>query len=425
MAEGVANIMNNYSKALESTGVPGTQALDITKGMVTQLGNLNVAQKAFLSAQTGGAGGLRGAFQIEEEMSKNPAAIMEKVRNEMTREMGGHLVTRQEAADSESAARQYQKQISMIRGGALGPLAKTDQDAERISEMFKQMNEGTISKEELNKNILEKSIDEGTKLQSQSLSYVNEILGHVEALHRIADHGSYGFLRNSLSASAGEDAGHAQSANAARLRQNRDVASRINKSVSGETYGGSMARGYLGDNFGVNAISEIKSTYNTLSNLLTASKAPAEEVVKIFNSFRSVMNDSPKERAQGIKLLEADREKRKVEMSNASGDKKAEIQNVISAETSMIDYAKQLTDGRSENKSPSKRVGAAAVRAVDVRQAQDQQQAQNAATHEQHSSEVDIRVTGFCVKCKNDFDLSVKKTNSRQKAVNPAVAANR
>ena len=422
MTEGISGIMNSYAKALEGAGVPGVKAVDITKDMINHLGKLDVAQRAFLSSQTGGPGGLMGAFQIEDMLRKGDiSGVMEKVRTQMSKQMGG-IVGIEEATTSEGAAAQRQKQISLL---TQGPLKLTDDasTAGRILDAFKAREDGKVDDKGLKDNILKETMDKGTLLQEKTATGVNEIVNHVAALHTIADRGALGFMQQAFTAAGdNKDITPSQRENIARIRRGMQQSATV-KGSEGGTYAGSMKSGVLIDNFGRTAIAEMQSAVKLIGDMGPMLKTPMETISQLMKSPNKM---KPEEQYNQIRKLEEHRDKLKTEMSHAPLDKKHDIAEVIRHETAAIEAAKKSLAARSgEVQSPGMRVGAAAGHAVDARQAQHQTQAQTTATHEQHSSEVDIRVTGFCVKCKNDFDLSSKKTNSRQRAINPAAAANR
>lgn len=64
-SEAAIEIMNRMGGALKQTGL-GPQAItQVIQDMTQAIGQMGIAQKAFLSQQTGGANGLQGAFQVD------------------------------------------------------------------------------------------------------------------------------------------------------------------------------------------------------------------------------------------------------------------------------------------------------------------------------------------------------------------------
>ena len=141
-AEGAAKMMNEYLGALESTGLSGAASVDVIQGMTQGIKGLSIAQKSFLSAQSGGPGGLMGGYKIEELLREGKLdEVMSKVKTTLTRQMGP-LVSLSEAANSPQAAAQMTKQIAMLRQGPLGSFAKDDQTAMRIIEGMRNQQSG-------------------------------------------------------------------------------------------------------------------------------------------------------------------------------------------------------------------------------------------------------------------------------------------
>ena len=80
----MSGIMNDYVGALQNTGMTGQHAMEVVKGMTDSIAGMSVAQKAFLSSQTGGPGGLMGAFQIEKDLREGKIdKVFDKVRQTM------------------------------------------------------------------------------------------------------------------------------------------------------------------------------------------------------------------------------------------------------------------------------------------------------------------------------------------------------
>lgn len=162
MSEDLAKITNEYVQALKLSGVTGTHSLEVVKNMTSGIMNMNLQQKAFLSAQTGGPGGLMGAFQIEKLMREGKMVeVMKKVREQMSGQLG-KIVSHEEAEKSQAAAAQYTRQISLLQGGPLGKLAANQEDAERLLESFTK---GDAGIEALDQKSFGKTLDKGTELQ--------------------------------------------------------------------------------------------------------------------------------------------------------------------------------------------------------------------------------------------------------------------
>ena len=206
MAEGAAKIFNQYVGALKETGLTGQDAINILTNMETQVKSLTLAQKGFLSAQTGGAGGLRGAFQIEQMMREGDIeGVMDKVRKQMEGQLG-KIVTVQEAASSESAAAQLTRQIMILKQGPLGGMAKTDQDAMRLLEGLRGMQEGKGVPSELKEGVLKDTMNKGNDIQMQSFGELQKMRILMEQAQSSRDLPALGMVQRTGTAARGFEA---------------------------------------------------------------------------------------------------------------------------------------------------------------------------------------------------------------------------
>jgi hypothetical protein len=172
MTEGLAEVTNRYAMSLKEQGLSGNVALDVAKNMVGTISQMGIAQKAFLSAQTGGPGGLMGAFQLEKDLrSGKVEEVFKKVRDQMKKQLGS-IVTLDEASASPAAAAQLARQMAILQKGPLGGMAKTDQEAYRILEAFKG---GDQKIKALAPDALKGSMDKGVILQDQTRTIMSGI----------------------------------------------------------------------------------------------------------------------------------------------------------------------------------------------------------------------------------------------------------
>jgi len=175
-SEGAAALLSRFLGAMQNTGLGAKPIIEIYRNFTGQINQLSLAQKAFLSAQTGGPGGLMGAFQIEN-MLRSPTGLLEvfnRVRQTMQRQFGS-VVTLEEASRSPAAAAQMTRQIALMRQGPLGQFAQTDQQAIRLLEAFPKLQQGQISAEELSRTVLKDTIDRGQDIQDKSYSELTRI----------------------------------------------------------------------------------------------------------------------------------------------------------------------------------------------------------------------------------------------------------
>lgn len=177
--EGTARIMNRYVGALKDSGLSGTEAADTIQKMTKHLGSLDTAQKAFLSSQTGGPGGLMGAYQVEKLMKEDPAAAFEKIRRTFIKQFG-KIATVEEAAQSPDAAARLERQRLMLQEGPLGKFASSPQEASRILEAFDKVTKGQGTFKELGVNILKDTMQTGITFQETTATEAGRIRTLIE-----------------------------------------------------------------------------------------------------------------------------------------------------------------------------------------------------------------------------------------------------
>jgi hypothetical protein len=168
MGQSAINIMGRLGPALQQSGLGPKAIGDIVKGVTDGIARMDTAQKAFLSAQTGGPGGLQGAFQIDQMLAEGKIdQVFDKVKQNMMQKLGGPIVTRAEAAVSPEAAAQFQKQIMFMMSPAMGGLAKDQASAVKLLEaMVSGKAEAPEALQDKDK-ALRDALDRGTKLQDR------------------------------------------------------------------------------------------------------------------------------------------------------------------------------------------------------------------------------------------------------------------
>lgn len=172
MAQGSVEIINQYVGALHKTGMTAEDAAGLIGNMTSTVANLNIAQKAFLSAQTGGPGGLMGAFQIEKLLDAGKIEeVFAKVQQQLKQQIGP-IVSLEEAGTSEAAARQMQRQMMMLQSGPLGQLVKSDKDARRVLEAMRTG--GDVTKA-IGPDTLKESVERGTTREEPMVNLLGDL----------------------------------------------------------------------------------------------------------------------------------------------------------------------------------------------------------------------------------------------------------
>lgn len=138
--DSAAKIFDTFGKALQNTGISAKASIGIVSDMIKGIGALTVGTKAFISAQSGGAGGLQGSLQIDEMLRKHDlAGVMNAAQTALKKQLGGRIYTQEEGAQSQTAAAGYIRQRQLVQSGVFGiGKGADDQTAGRILEALKQ-----------------------------------------------------------------------------------------------------------------------------------------------------------------------------------------------------------------------------------------------------------------------------------------------
>lgn len=186
MTQNVINIMGRLGPALQQSGLGPKAITDVVKGVTDGISKMDTAQKAFLSSQTGGPGGLQGAFQIDQMLAEGKIdQVFDKVKQNMMQKLGGPIVTRSQAAGSPEMAAQFQKQIMFMMSPAMGGMAKDQASAVKLLEAMAsgkaEMPEGMQDKD----RVLKDTMERGAKLQERGNSKLTEIANYTKRMSEL------------------------------------------------------------------------------------------------------------------------------------------------------------------------------------------------------------------------------------------------
>jgi hypothetical protein len=323
MAEGLAKATNEYVQALKATGMSGTHALDVMRGMEDAIAGMNIQQKAFLSAQTGGPGGLMGAFQIEKMMRDGDfTGVLTKMRDQMRQQLG-NIVTLDEASSNQGAAAQLTRQIQIMKSGPLGSMVKSDQDAYRMLEAMKGLDTGKIKPGALKEDILGDSIDKGTKIQEKMGTDISVMRSIMESTQRTAGVINYGLATESMGAK-----------NSTKTFMREGAAG---GGADVDNYAAAVKSGLVGDTRSASVIKNIqnfKSFYNNLSTNMS-------ETVSHLQAALVTPNDK-KALAAEVENLRKQIEIEKAKMKALPKEKQAAARKAIVEEERLLDQAKAV-----------------------------------------------------------------------------------
>lgn len=287
MTEGLAGVMNDYVGGLMKAGMSGQHAVDTIKDMTDNMSRMGIAQKAFLSAQTGGPGGLMGGFQIEKMIREgNVAGVQDKVMQTMQKQFG-KITTLDEAGQSEQGAAQLQKQITMLKQGPLGQMVKSDQDAYKLLESMRARQDGRAAPATpLDQKGLQSAIAKGSSIEEKSFTQLTSIRQHLESIRRSAETSNLGFLQQGLTASTG--GGSLGTQTPAQRESQRNLTKGM---AQADTSGGKLtathdaqmkAGGQYIDSSGkiaANTITDFQKWFNTIPKSLAASMDVIQQAI--------------------------------------------------------------------------------------------------------------------------------------------------
>jgi hypothetical protein len=118
------DLFTNLSLALGKTGIGISQQKQIIDSITDSIYGMNQAQKSFISSQTGGSGGLMGAFQIDKMLASGDVqGVYQKIQETLQKQFG-EITTLDMAASSENEAAKYERQLQFLQSGPFGSLVK-------------------------------------------------------------------------------------------------------------------------------------------------------------------------------------------------------------------------------------------------------------------------------------------------------------
>jgi len=442
-AEGAAEIYNSYLSALQKTGLSGNAAVDVVRGMVNGIKELGIAQKGFLSAQTGGPGGLLGAFQIEKELRDGKIdKVFDKVRQSLGKQFGS-IVTLEEASQSSAAAAQLTKQIQVLRQGALGSFAKDDQSAIRILEAFRARDEGKAVPKELSQTIVQDTAKLGLDIEQKSYSELSRIRSLLEGARGTTNIANLGLLQRSATAGVGE----AIVDDETRSKLRDDLKQNMNKGTieSGEStfnYSNDLINRSVKDRSGQFAYQTIDSIGKLFDQLSPAIEAPIKEIKSLFESgdnkgaertYQDYLNKLNQEKEAALTLSRGAREQQLGQIENdkrnltlayealnkGAGDKtNLSINNV---ETNSANLIKPLTNQVISNAdkriTAGSNLGDVAVSAAsnnkNVVTSGPSYIPEKESVNNGNLGDITVHVEGYCISCGEKM-----KNNAQSYAVN-------
>ena len=422
MASGMATILNKYADALKSTGLNGVQAVAIVKDMTDKISGLTIAQKAFLSAQTGGPGGLMGGMQIEKMLREGKVSeVFEMVRKQMTKQFGS-IATLEEAASSPAAAARLTAQRAMLMQGPLGQFAKSETDATRILESFKLVQEGKLKPEALKETVLEDTMKTGQDIQAKSYTVLNKMSTDIERIRRVAEVNALNVIQASgLTAGSGTSLGiEAEGAKltdpTSAIAKNRMAAK---AGMDPKKFADTLSVHYA-SKFGVNqemgGVQQVAAAKG-IGSVLGTVPSMASGPVELFS--RMLKEGSIKD---PVKELSKMRERIAEQKKNMAGLSPEQQKKLLEDEQAAVFIDSEIKKYyKEQGQSAPGMVGSAATAAGPKVAAAKAKKAASAggagSTEEAHAMEHKVKIEGICLICHR------KSINDHTGAVSPGAAA--
>jgi hypothetical protein len=179
-AQGAISILSGMRGALIDSGMGPEAIRDLVGGMTAGIKDMDIAHKAFISAQTGGRGGLAGAFEMDWLLRQGRTEeVMSRTMNAMQRQFGGPIVTLEEVQQTPALAGQLLKQVAFLTDVA--GVAKDQASAYRILEGMKRgAPEAMLEARETPEDRLETAVQLGHELQKQGNTSLKQIETHTK-----------------------------------------------------------------------------------------------------------------------------------------------------------------------------------------------------------------------------------------------------
>jgi hypothetical protein len=387
MTQNISETMAEYIAQLKAVGVPAQNAIGMFNEMATAISGMGIANKGFLSGQSGGPGGLLGALQIDKQLKAGDLkGVFDKVQAEMKR-LTGPVITLDQVNTQQDASK-YERQRMMLQQGPLGSIVKDDREADRVIEA---MAKGSVPTQLLDsQQALKGTIDKGTDIQQLSYTELSKIAINTSGLQMGAGVANLTTLQNMLTARSGASQPTGNVSEAAK-EQTRNF----------------QRGGQTGDR-GQASVIALRDLSNEIKTLPSA-------VARTADSFKQALTTGNKDLAEKSAVeLKAIFESEKQKVQSLPDSQKSAILNRINAAEKSIDMM-----------GVGSQVGA--VVNNSARQNQNRNQTQNQGQGVQQNngmpipvvlsgnSQIAVNVTSTCAHCGNKTE-----TSQHASIINPA-----
>ena len=173
-------VVRTFGKAFQEMGLGAQGTSDIISSMIGGVARMSEGQKAFVSSQTGGPGGLAGSFQMDYAIQQgNMDKVLSKTMEAMQKQFGGPILTLKEASEKPAMAGEFQKQVEYLK--QVAGIAGNNQEAYRILEAMKTGAAGDLKLGKKDTTAeLTQSLKRGESIQERSHTQLVNIQNAIE-----------------------------------------------------------------------------------------------------------------------------------------------------------------------------------------------------------------------------------------------------
>lgn len=167
-SQAAINILGRFGPALKESGLGPKAIADLTQNITSNVAQMGLAQRAFISQTAGGAGGLQGGYQIELLKKQGKIDEVQKmVETSLRKQFGGRIVTLEEGAKDQGSAAQLTKQVQLLTTGPT-KIANTEGEAYRILEAMSKGTTAPTGTIKAPEEALQSSIEKGNSFQERN-----------------------------------------------------------------------------------------------------------------------------------------------------------------------------------------------------------------------------------------------------------------
>jgi hypothetical protein len=188
--DSATNIVSTFDDVLGKSNISPEALKQVVDGLGAGIKKMSEGQKAFVSAQTGGPGGLAGAFEIDYAIKEGKMdEVIKKTMSAMQNQFGGQVVTLKDVHQNANLAGQLQKQVQYLT-----EVAGIAGDKNQAYQLLEAMKSGVTDKLKVGAGTtgkpLEDAVGRGVIFQEQSKNILMETHQTMEKI-RLLQAGTY------------------------------------------------------------------------------------------------------------------------------------------------------------------------------------------------------------------------------------------